>query len=42
MCYDLEFELEFDSLDNEALTININEVKTQRVVGGSGSVVTNL
>ena len=34
--------LEFDSLDNEALTININEVKTQRVVGGSGSVVTNL
>jgi len=34
--------LEFDSLDNESLIINMNEVKTQRVVGGSGSVVTNL
>jgi len=34
--------LEFDSLDNEALTINTNEVKTQRVSGGSGSVVSNI
>jgi hypothetical protein len=34
--------LEFDSLDNDALTINMTEVKTQKVVGGSGSVVTNL
>lgn len=34
--------LEFDSLDNEALTVNMTEVKTQKVVGGSGSVVTNL
>ena len=34
--------LEFDSLDNDALTINMTEVKTQKVVGGSGSVVTNI
>lgn len=33
--------LEFDPLDNNSLIINMNEVKTQRVVGGSGTVITN-
>jgi hypothetical protein len=33
--------LEFDSLDNNSLSINMNEVKTQRVAGGSGTVITN-
>ena len=31
--------LEFDSLDSDALTIALTQVQTQRVVGGSGSVI---
>jgi len=33
--------LEFDSLDNDALNITMKEVKTQKVVGGSGTIITN-
>jgi hypothetical protein len=32
--------LQYDYLDNTALTINLNKVVTQQVIGGSGTVIT--
>lgn len=34
--------LEFDILDNNSLKVSFKEVKTQKVVGGSGTVITNI